>query len=135
MRPRTAAGLGVVAALVCLLAAPSQAEPTPRRKPPGACFLIHARLFVANGAPSLRLWPVGSRRILGVFGPDHQAESPRLLPPNVRALATPKGPGELRSLYGDFDLCPFAAGRPGWMRPVWIRGADHLVRAPGEAAC
>jgi hypothetical protein len=137
MKPRDAAGLSIAAALACFVASPSQAEPARRHKsftPPGPCFVVRARLVVANGAPSLRLLPVGSRRILGVFGPDQDAESPHLLPPNVRALARPKSPGELRSLYGDFDLCPFAADRPGWMRPVWIRRASHLVLASGEAA-
>jgi hypothetical protein len=62
-----------------------------------------------------------------VFGPDHDAEALNLLPPNVMALARPPGPGELRPIIGDFQVCPLASDRPGRMRPVWIHSATHLV--------
>jgi hypothetical protein len=54
------------------------------------CFLVHAWLTFANGAPTVRLWPIGGRRLLGVFGgADGDAASPTLLPPAVVSVAMP----------------------------------------------
>lgn len=92
-----------------------------------ACFVVHGRLSVANGAPSLRLVPRGSHRILGVFGGDGDAESPTVLPPGLRAAMLPTGPGSLRTVVGDFRVCPLATERTGWMRPVCIASATHVV--------
>src|SRR5215470_7968732 len=33
----------------------------------GKCFELHGRMFVSNGTPSVRIWPVGSKRLLGVL--------------------------------------------------------------------
>jgi len=33
----------------------------------GACFSVHGRLSAYNGAPSLRIWPIGTHRLLGVL--------------------------------------------------------------------
>lgn len=40
-----------------------------RRNPAlvASCFTLHGRLFVGNGAPSMRIWRVGTKRILGVL--------------------------------------------------------------------
>ena len=91
------------------------------------CFTVHARLFFANGTPSARLWPVGTRRLLGVDGPEGDAESEQLLPPNVRLLATRQAAGDLRPLMGTFRVGPMERSRPGWMRHVCIQSASHLV--------
>jgi len=32
----------------------------------GQCFRLHGRAFFSNGTPSLRIWHVGTKRILGV---------------------------------------------------------------------
>jgi hypothetical protein len=109
--------------------APTQsAEARCRRTPlkPAACFTVHARLSVANGTPSFRLWPVGGHRLFGVFGADGDPASPALLPGAVEAIAQPPTPGTLRSVVGDFSVCPLARSRPGWMQPVCIAGAGHL---------
>jgi hypothetical protein len=92
------------------------------------CFFVHARLTFANGAPTVRLWPVGTRRLLGVFGGgDGDAASPTLLPPAVVSVAMPAAPGSMRAVVGDFRVCPLATQRPGWMRPVCLESATHVV--------
>lgn len=38
----------------------------------GACFKVHGRLSSWNGNPTFRIWPTGTKRMLGVreeFGP------------------------------------------------------------------
>ena len=106
-------------------------RPIPAGQAP--CFTVHARLTFANGAPVARLAPVGSRRIFGVLGGEGDAASPTLLPPAADTLSAPPTPGPRRELIGDFRVCPLAAERRGWMRPVCIASASHLTLAtPSE---
>jgi hypothetical protein len=80
----------------------------------GPCFTVHGRLHTANGTPSLRLWPVGTRRLLGI-GPGDDREM--VVPPTLLTLF--EQPPE-RRVYGDFEVCPFTADRAGRMRIVCI---------------
>jgi hypothetical protein len=78
---------------------------------------------------------VGGHRLLGAYGPDRDPASPALLPNDVAAIMRPPEPGALRTIVGDFTVCPLALARPGWMQPVCIARADHLVlaaQAPGS---
>src|SRR5689334_2514264 len=34
----------------------------------GKCFVVHGRLRAYNGNPTYRIWPAGTRRLLGVTG-------------------------------------------------------------------
>ena len=92
-----------------------------------SCFDVHGRLEFANGSPTVRLWPIGSRRLFGVFGGDGDPDSPTLLPLVVRTAATPSTPGSMLAVVGDFRVCPLASERRGWMQPVCIEGAAHVV--------
>jgi hypothetical protein len=95
------------------------------------CFAVHGTIGVSNGTPGIRMWPRGTKRILGVFGGEGDAASPTVLPPKLRAAMDPKAPtrnGALLSVSGDFRICPLATERAGWMRPVCIVSARHVVR-------
>jgi hypothetical protein len=80
-----------------------------------ACFAVHGRLSTYNGNPTWRLWPVGTRRLLGVVA---QRE---LLPASVRELV-----GFERDVYGDFVVCPFTPAQQGRMQFVCIEAADAV---------
>src|SRR5438876_8131207 len=82
------------------------------------CFTIHARLSAYNGSPGLRLWPVGSRRLLGVL-PAEDAITPDCLLGNV---------GFDTNLYGDYTVCPFTLERTGHMHMVCIEKAQPLLQ-------
>ena len=97
----------------------------PRAKAP--CFTVHGRLALYNGTPSFRLLPLRSHRILGVLGGDGDAESATLLPKNVDVVAKPPEPGAYRDVFGDFRVCPLAVERAGWMQPVCIASARHVM--------
>lgn len=99
----------------------------PDREP---CFSVRGELVVANGNPTFRLRPRGSRRVLGVVGGDGDAASPSALTPALRAAMTPPSPGELRPVVGVFRVCPLAPDRPGRMRPVCIADASRISLAP-----
>lgn len=93
----------------------------------GECFTVHGRVTAANGAPYLRLWIVGTNRMLGVSlegegVPDCALEHIKI---------------DRSQVYGDFLLCPFTEDRPGWMRYACIESASNLVverlgREPSE---
>ena len=107
-------------------------EPGPRcaaTSAVGPCFRVHGRLFAANGAPTFRIWVVGTRRILGVHGDDAEAGRPTGYP----ACLVPHI-GFDKNLYADFTVCPVAPDRPGRMRPVCIESASNLVSEEAGAA-
>jgi hypothetical protein len=79
-----------------------------------ACFTIHGRLHVWNGSPSLRIWHVGTKRMLGVLD-----DFP--LPESLDSYDLLNG-----ELWGDFEVCPFAKDRPGAMRMVCVESASRL---------
>jgi hypothetical protein len=120
-------------ALAALLVAPSGTSAGTCAESPrvvGPCFTIHALLRVANGAPTFRLHPAGSKRVLGVFDGTGDAASDAVLPPPVRAAAQPAAPGELNPVEGDYRVCPLAHQRPGRMQAVCIDTAWRLTARP-----
>jgi hypothetical protein len=94
------------------------------------CFSVRGRLSVWNGAPTFRLHPDGSKRVLGVVGGDGDPASPSVLTPGLRAEMTPPAPGELNPVTAIFRVCPLAPDRPGRMRPVCIAGATGITPSP-----
>jgi hypothetical protein len=90
------------------------------------CFWVEGRLTVGNGTPSVRIWPRGTKRLLGVTTRLHESEGPDVIPGNVRAFLESN---RTDRVWGRFRVCPLAADRPGWMRPVTLVRARRLVSA------
>lgn len=88
----------------------------------GACYSVHGRLNTGADTIQLRLWPVGTKRMLGVSdGPAiNDAESP-LYPKTIKFSNGDE------TIYGDFEVCPFTPKREGEMQFVCIETASHLV--------
>jgi hypothetical protein len=88
----------------------------------GACYSVHGRL--TSGADTIRLWlwPVGTKRMLGVTaGPIPDDADDPISPRNLKL-----NPGD-NAIYGDFEVCPFTPERKGEMQMVCIESATHLV--------
>jgi hypothetical protein len=84
-------------------------------------FTIHGRLSSYNGAATLRIWIVGSKRMLYVAG-----EST----PALERIKNFFDDGEgwfTREIFADFTVEPLAPDIKGHMRPVRILGAKHVV--------
>jgi len=81
------------------------------------CGMIHGRLFISNGTPSMRIWPVGTNRILGV-APSEREIVPEIIKQHVSFDTR---------LYGDFEVCPFTKEKPGEMQIVCVEAASKLV--------
>jgi hypothetical protein len=90
----------------------------------GKCFTVHGRLSVYNGTPSIRLWPVGSKRLLGVIDPKDpsNAPGPSVLPTSIK--------GQLdwdKEIVGDFLVCPLTKMKPGRMQTICIESGKNLA--------
>jgi hypothetical protein len=79
----------------------------------GACFTIHGRLSAWNGTPTLRIWRVGTKRILGT------RDDP--LPENLQ-----KHMDWGVEAWGDFEVCPYTKEQPGVMQTVCVESATNV---------
>ena len=87
----------------------------------GACFPVHGRAAVYNGSPTVRIWRIGTRRLLGVSDSRCQPPDCRQMPDDLRARL-----GWDRPVFGDFVVCPFTRARPGVMQMVCVESAHRL---------
>jgi hypothetical protein len=87
----------------------------------GKCFAVHGRLSVYNGAPAVRLWRTGTRRMLGVSEQRFNQPGYRNLPESLSQQLN----GE-NEIFGDFLVCPFTTPKPREMQLVCIESAQNL---------
>src|SRR5262245_50383057 len=88
----------------------------------GRCFTLHGRLSVYNGAPALRLWKVGSRRMLGISEQRFAIAGYRNIPENIESQLN-----QDVAIFGDFLVCPFTRPRPREMQLVCIEEGKNLA--------
>ncbi len=94
-----------------------------------SCYWTRGRLSLYDGgAPRFRLWKIGTRRLLGVYGgpsdmsPDRdQNEDSPSLPSNLDFDFTTV------SVYADFEVCPLTAEKDGAMQAVCIEAAKNVT--------
>jgi hypothetical protein len=109
---------------VSAMSPPLKAEKSCREHPQliGKCFNVRGRLSIYNGNPAVRLWRIGTKRVLGVSDQRFSLPEYRNLPEDL----SQKLNGE-NSIMGDFLVCPFTRPRPREMQLVCIDSAKHLV--------
>ena len=124
--------IGRITASVLLLVFAGVSAPAPvsettdkscRRHPQliGKCINVHGRLSVYNGAPAVRLWRSGTRRMLGVSEQRFNLPGFRNIPESLE----PQLNGE-NEIFGDFLVCPFTRSRPREMQLVCIESARNV---------
>src|SRR5262245_58842934 len=125
-------GLSVLVAAMILLgfvvgAAAGQPDKACREHPNlvADCFTVHARMRYYNGAPSVRLWPIGTDRLLGVSEGRFDLPGYQNLPTSLREALDHR-----REIYADFGVCPFTPSEPGVMRLVCVDSATKIVTKP-----
>lgn len=84
------------------------------------CFSIHGRLFVSNGTPGVRIWRIGTKRVLGVLNDGDTGE--RSLPPDIVKLVAVDV-----HIYGDFEVCPLTKQQSGKMQMVCLLSGQNLL--------
>ena len=104
---------------------PSAFEPKSCREHPqliGKCFNVHGRLSTYNGNPAVRLWRIGTRRVLGIS--DQRFSLPGYR--NILEKLSEQLNGD-NLIFGDFLVCPFTRPRPREMQLVCIESAKNVV--------
>jgi len=93
----------------------------------GKCFNVRGRLSVYNGTPSIRLWPLGTKRLLGVIDPRDPSAVPGrdTIPESIASKLNFD-----KDVFGDFLVCPLTRARPGRMQTVCIESGKDLVVRP-----
>ena len=92
------------------------------------CYWTHGRLGFYNGSPSIRLWKIGTHRVLGIYsGPSADrygmdGEEPEL-PTNVKRAFKPMA----NRIFADFEVCPLEPERQGAMQAACIESAKNIV--------
>jgi hypothetical protein len=97
---------GLSVALVSAAAAP---QPPCKNSPKlmGACYVVHGRATYGNGTPALRIWLVGTKRMLGVTADKIADDSDDPIVPKQLVFDPSK------KAFGDFEVCPFPPERSG----------------------
>jgi len=75
-----------------------------------------------NGRPSVRIWRVGTKRILGVSEQTDQNKGFCDLPSEIAGKLSWE-----TDLFADFTVCPFTEEKPGEMQVVCVQSAAHMV--------
>ena len=87
----------------------------------GSCFEIRGRMAPSNGTPSLRIWPVGTKRLLGV-SEERGSTSENYNVPKELLEQLSFG----KAMYADFTICPFTDDEPGVMRILCVESAENI---------
>ena len=113
-------------ATACSAAGAARADACAENPKSGPCFTVHGRMAQGNGNPGVRIWIVGTRKMLGVLPDDPAPLAPACLLEDIAGG---------NRLYADFVVCPLEPERAGAMRPVCVQSASHrIVEEPGGDA-
>jgi hypothetical protein len=87
----------------------------------GPCFKVRGRMSFYNGNPTLRIWPLGTRRMLGISQGRFYLQDYANVPDDlVRRLSWET------EMLADFTVCPFTDDRPGEMRLICVECAENI---------
>lgn len=90
-----------------------------------SCYWTHGRLTYGNGTPAVRLWKIGTHRVLGIYsGPsvDRRHSMDNEGPALPANLAMPFG----SAIFADFEVCPLEAEKRGAMQAACIETAKNI---------
>ncbi len=124
----TAVALNFALTATSSLAAPDPPKCKGNVKLVGDCFTVHGRIQAGNGTPSIRIWRVGTKRMLGVPAGEEDGD------PDVASLPDVIYKTNIRdqNVFGDFLVCPLTKEEPGAMQMVCVESVTHLVLSPFE---
>jgi len=108
---------------------PSQSPPTTtedkscRQHPQlaGKCFTVHGRLSIYNGAPAMRIWKVGTKRMLGISEQRFAVDGYRNVPETIQTQLN-----QDVEIFGDFLVCPFTRPKAREMQMVCVEEGKNL---------
>ena len=87
----------------------------------GQCYKVRGRMNFTNGTPGVRIWPVGTKRILGISESKFYLEEYENVPQELLQQLTWDN-----AMFADFTVCPFTHDKPGVMRLVCVESAENV---------
>ena len=87
----------------------------------GKCFHVYGRLALYNGAPTIRLWRAGTKRVLGVSG-GYARDGYSSIPDALEQQLSWE-----TELWGEYLVCPYTRRQPGEMQLVCIEAARRVT--------
>ena len=107
----------------CSRAAPNPPKCKDSPKLVGDCYQVHGRIQAGNGTPLIRIWKVGTKRMLGVpYGEEDGDPEIVSLPDVIEKIDILN-----QAVFADFVVCPLTREKPGAMQMVCVESATHLV--------
>ncbi len=88
----------------------------------GKCFLFWGRMQLYEESPHVRIWRVGTTRVLGVMDDEYKLEGYENVPSDLVGRIDRN-----TAMFGDFTVCPFADDVPHRMRPICVEKAENTV--------
>ena len=88
----------------------------------GPCFTVRGRMSIYVGNPGIRIWPVGTKRLLGISEYKYYLEDYDNIPDDLVKQLNVKN-----AMYADFTVCPFTKDKPGVMRLVCVESARNIT--------
>ena len=88
----------------------------------GSKFVVHGVMQVWNGAPSVRIWKIGTKRILGVSEGTYYRDGFCNMPTWLAEKLNTEN-----DIIGDFVVYPFTPDKAGVMRLVCVDTAYNLI--------
>jgi hypothetical protein len=82
-----------------------------------ACFKVHGRLSSWNGNPTFRIWPTGTKRMLGVR---EEFDLPSELNPYLGHFDD--------VVFAEFEVCPLTREKAGSMQVVCVESAADIAK-------
>ena len=119
---RAAATVFALAPLLAGAAEPSATRCAGAAELVERCFRLRGRMFFPNGTPSVRIWRVGTKRILGVRAYDCDGPRCPVLPPSIARVANWDV-----NVFADFQVCPYTQEEPGVMQFVCVEAAKNVT--------
>ena len=95
----------------------------------GPCFTVHGALRYSNGGTPVKIWKIGTTRLLGVAGigetglPNDSTKCP--LPDHLRDTLE-----AAKEVVADFFVCPLTREQPGVMQLICVDSAAHVRAKP-----
>jgi hypothetical protein len=89
----------------------------------GACFTVHGRLYFSVTSPEIRIWRVGTHRVLGILAPDGNDQGVLSEAMLERLWGGRDRPGQI---WGDYEVCPLSPDQPAKMQMACIADATKL---------
>ena len=80
---------------------------------------------LTNGGPSIRIWRVGTDRVLGVWEPGEGEPSVEWIPDGIYKQLDYE-----HQLFANFEVCPLTKQRDGEMQTVCVASAAGIRRTP-----